>query len=102
MNPVDFPQANRTFTKPEGWTDLECSPLRVHDTGQELISCWQPTDEERAAIAAGAPIWLSVCGHGHPPVILSAESPFQGAHLHLVKDGRCMVPGCSYDVRTVG
>jgi hypothetical protein len=76
MNPVDFPQANRTFTKPTSMTDEECAPLRVHDTGGELVSCWQPTEEERAAIAAGAPVWLRIFGRGHPPVVLEVAPPF--------------------------
>lgn len=38
-----------------------------------MISCWQPTEEERAAIAAGAPVYLHVLGAGHPPVLLATE-----------------------------
>jgi hypothetical protein len=76
VNPIDFPQKTRVLQKPPSMTDEECSPLAIHDTGAELLSCWQPTDEERAAIAAGAPIWLSVVGRGHPPVALFVESPF--------------------------
>lgn len=79
MNPTDFPQANRTFTKPASMTDDECAPLRVHDSGEALVSCWHPTDEERAAIAAGAPIWLWIWGRGHPVVQLSTENPWPAA-----------------------
>lgn len=39
--------------------------------GQPLIvSVWDLTDDERAAIAAGGTIELTVWGTGHPPVAL--------------------------------
>jgi hypothetical protein len=79
VNPIDFPEANRTFGKPAGMTDEECQPLRVHDSGEGYISCWRPTDEERAAVAAGGPVWLCVVGRGHPPVWLDGRpNIFQG------------------------
>jgi hypothetical protein len=70
VNPIDFPEANRTFVKPASMTDAECASLRVQDTGEELISRWEPTPEERAAIAAGAPVVLTIVGGAHPPVRL--------------------------------
>lgn len=33
-----------------------------------LLSTWQPTDQERAAIAAGANVELALWSVGHPPV----------------------------------
>lgn len=68
MQPIDFPEANKRFTKPEGWTDEECATLHVQDTGEELVSYWRPDDEERARLAAGAPVRLAVVGRAHPPV----------------------------------
>jgi len=76
VNPVPFPQANRLFVAPDGMTEEEVGGLPVHDSGSVLISCWQPTEEERVAIAGGAPIWLSVFGRGHPVVAIQAECPF--------------------------
>lgn len=43
------------------------------------ISCWEPSPEERALIAAGGPVWLWVVGHTHPPLVLDAASPFEPA-----------------------
>lgn len=43
------------------------------------ISCWEPTPEERALIAAGGPVWLWVVGHTHPPLVLDAANPFEPA-----------------------
>jgi hypothetical protein len=39
-------------------------------SGPAIGSTWEPTDEERAAIAGGANIELVVWGTGQPPVVL--------------------------------
>ena len=81
MNPTNFLQANHVFRRPASMTDEQCGVLHVH-AGQDQdglpvsISCWQPTEEERAAIAAGGLVWLWVYGIGHPPVVVSAENPW--------------------------
>ena len=41
-------------------------PVVAHPGG--YVSQWMPTKEERAALAAGAPVRLSVVGQYHPPV----------------------------------
>jgi len=41
----------------------------------QMVSSWQPTPAEAAAIAAGAPIYLTVLGQGHPPVMLTVGNP---------------------------
>lgn len=41
------------------------------------ISRWEPSPEERVAIAAGGPVWLWVVGTTHPPLVLDAQSPFE-------------------------
>ncbi len=33
-----------------------------------LTTAWEPTPDELAAIAAGAPIYLTIVGTTHPPV----------------------------------
>jgi hypothetical protein len=76
MKPSDFAESTTVFRAPAGMTEEECGSLAVHDTGEAPISRWEPTPEERQAIAAGAPIWLWVFGRGHPPVSLATESPF--------------------------
>lgn len=46
--------------------------IRLAKRGRVLvgyISQWQPTEEERAAIAAGGPVWVSVWSQGGPPPI---------------------------------
>jgi hypothetical protein len=45
--------------------------IDTHADGSPLVrSCWEPTDEERQAIADGANVELIVWGTGHPPVAM--------------------------------
>jgi hypothetical protein len=81
MQPITFPEANRTFVKPEGWTEEDCRPLPIQDTGEALVSCWQPDEFERARLAAGAPVRLTVYGRGHPPVMLAVPEEFTSVDL---------------------
>lgn len=39
-----------------------------------MVSEWVPSDEERASIAGGKNIFLSVLGTSHPPVLLAIEN----------------------------
>lgn len=73
--------ATRDLGKPKDWDDSKgcCLSLPVRDeidaAGRKMTSAWLPTPEELAAIAAGAPIHLTVYGNGHPPVMLSVGEP---------------------------
>lgn len=91
MIPAQLPQANLILRAPPDMPD--CGDLYVFRYPQitvpghpELtapggyISCWQPTEEERAAIAAGGPVWVNVVGVGPPPPIgVEGLSPLEGA-----------------------
>jgi hypothetical protein len=47
----------------------------IDGTGHPIIrSCWVPTEEERAAIAAGANVELITWGIGTPPLAMSVVS----------------------------
>ena len=61
--------ATRRIGKSQGYLGL---PLRdeIGNHGPQMVSSWQPTPTEIAAIVAGAPIYLTVLGQGHPPVML--------------------------------
>ena len=81
MLPVDFKEANFTFGKPVDMTDEQCSSLRVWkgnstDGTPCIISKWQPNKEDIEAIAKGEAIYLTITGHGMPPVSLQTEHPF--------------------------
>ena len=77
MTPADFPQANRTLTKPEGMTDSECGPLPTYTDGATCISCWRLTWRERLAALFSGRVWLGVLsGQTQPPVWLVTQEPF--------------------------
>lgn len=82
MTPVEFPEANCTFHAPPDLTDTQCGGLRALNTrvaggscdGAPLIvTAWQPTPEELAALNAGQPIFLSVLAAGLPPHFLTTD-----------------------------
>lgn len=79
MKPAPFDQATGNLAPPEGWTREQCGDLPFHYDGQAYVSCWEPSDEERRLIAEGAPVWLYVWGRAHPPVKVTAESPWAAA-----------------------
>jgi hypothetical protein len=87
MTPRAFEQSNWRLTRPSDMTDEQCGELEVFTDGEHCISCWEPMPEERAAIAAGAPVWLWVhSGRTQPPVSLSTDHPFAEAVTILPED----------------
>lgn len=81
MNPIDFPESNIVFMAGDnpntrdvvGWQGKEEGGLDV------CVLCFEPTLEERAAIADGASVWLVMRGETLRPVRLHVESPFADA-----------------------
>jgi hypothetical protein len=78
MTPGKIDGATRTLGAPVNWNaerDGECRPLEIRDSavpGLEFMeSAWYPTDEEKAAIAAGRPVILTVFSTRHPPVAVT-------------------------------
>ena len=45
-----------------------------------MVTAWEPTPQELAAIAAGGTIYLRILGIGHPPVMIWAEPPKEATH----------------------
>lgn len=81
MLPVDFLESNFTFGKPVDMTDEQCSSLRVWkgistDGFHTIVSKWMPSKEDIENINRGEGIYLSITGHGMPPVSLQTENPF--------------------------
>jgi len=86
MLPVSFPEQNKVYLKPEGWTDEQCSDLPVWqgaapideagNTAPVIISCWQFSKEDLDEIQKTGRVWLSVTGSSQPPVSLFTENPF--------------------------
>jgi hypothetical protein len=91
MKATIFPQANKILTAPPGQEE-EVYDLPVWSDGARCISCWQPTEAEKAAIARGEPVWLWVIGSTHPPVAVEVGSPFDTAAAGPSPGGREMEP----------
>lgn len=89
MMPVTFPEQNKIFSKPQDMTDEQCSDLPVWYGGVDIddrgtkvpaiISCWRSSKEDLEEIQKTGQIWLSITGHGMPPVALFTENPFNNA-----------------------
>lgn len=78
MNPVQHRSNNDVLAPPRGATSAECRPLPItrvqfSDGVQGVWSYWQPTDAERALIAVGAPVRISVIGLTHPPLHVGVD-----------------------------
>lgn len=67
INSIDG--CTRRIGKSQGYLTL---PLRdeVSDGIPFMTSSWQPTPDELAAIASGAPIYVSIMGSAHPPIMV--------------------------------
>lgn len=86
MLPTSFPDQNTVFAKPHDMTDEQCMDLPVwkgnvpfDDEGTmfpAIISCWKLSKEDLKEIQRTGVIWLSITGHGMPPVSVFTENPF--------------------------
>lgn len=83
MDRVQHPSNNAVLGAPVGWDQeaLPCGALPVTRTEWDgvpsVVSFWKPTPEELAALNAGKPLALWVCGQTMPPVALMVE-PLEG------------------------
>ena len=73
--------ATRELGRPKDWDnerDGECGTLAILDwqptEGQSaMTSAWFPTPNEVARINAGEPVYLTIWGSAHPPVMLTVK-----------------------------
>lgn len=78
MRPAEFHGFNKIYYAPKDWDQdkVECTPLHVRISDKLIPACttitsvWVPSDEERAQIAAGDNIKLTIVGNVMPPVML--------------------------------
>lgn len=82
MIPARIAGCTRALGAPTGWTPETSGacvglPIRDEMNGDQpcMVSAWEPTPVEIAAIVAGAKIMLRVIGQGHPPVCLYVGEP---------------------------
>ena len=80
--PIRISGTTRWLGAPVGWEpDAQgpCAHLAIRDVdttaGPTMQSAWEPTPEELARLAAGAPIVLTIMGNVHPPVELRVGHP---------------------------
>jgi hypothetical protein len=79
MRPIRTVQSNFTYHAPPGMR--ECEPLPVVRTSDgRTVSVWEPTPEQRRAIAEGANIELHVWMQPPPPVglLVTGLGEFRG------------------------
>jgi hypothetical protein len=60
--------ATRIFGKDREFTGLPIRDDRDAEDRPYMVSAWEPTPDELAAIAAGAKIEVSIMGTVHPPI----------------------------------
>lgn len=60
----------RVIGKSQGYLGLPLRDAEV-DGVPTMTSSWQPTPTELAQLAAGAPIYVTLLGQAHPPIIVS-------------------------------
>lgn len=65
--------ATRVLGESQGYRGLPIVDVMFGDS-PAMVSEWSPSDDERAGIAAGKNVYLSVLGTGHPPVLLEVDS----------------------------
>lgn len=67
----------------EGRPELQ---INYPDGPALCISAWQPTEEERAAIAAGGLIYLHCLGYTHGPISVQGVSPWPAPPAETPKE----------------
>jgi hypothetical protein len=77
MRVTQHPSNNAVLGAPPGQTTEECRPAPITrclygDGTRTVCTYWQPSDEERSAIAAGALICVEVVGVTMPPMNVRA------------------------------
>lgn len=102
LTPMKTPHSNSVLKGPPGTDvgDLDCELGPDDDGYMVTASAWDLTSEQRAKLAAGGHIRLSVWQHPIPPLAMALEGPFCGCGVEMTFDGdafNCEVPGCTVE-----
>jgi hypothetical protein len=62
--------ATRRIGKAQGYRGLPIRDFAYDDGTPAMRTSWQPTPAELKALAAGAPIYVTLLGSAHPPILL--------------------------------
>lgn len=70
----------RIVGKAQGYLGLPLRDEQIHDAVNgpgtpSMVTAWEPTPQELAALNAGGSVYLRVLGSSHPPVMIWAEPP---------------------------
>lgn len=60
----------RRIGKSQGYLGLCVRDIVFEDGTPAMMTAWEPTPAELARLNAGAPIYLTLLGTAHPPVLL--------------------------------
>ena len=63
----------RRIGKAQGYLGLSVRDTTLEDGTPAMVTAWEPTPKELAAIAAGGTVYLWVIGIAHPPVMLQVS-----------------------------
>ena len=79
----DFEQQNVEFGPPEGMSVDEVRCIPACKGANVIVTCWQPTEEERKAIALGGPVWIEIFGTAGNffPMRVHGEDPFERGYI---------------------
>lgn len=65
----------RVLGKSQGYIGLPIRDTVYEDGTRTMISAWEPTPAELAAIQAGASIYVEIYGAAHPPIKVYVDEP---------------------------
>jgi predicted RNA-binding Zn-ribbon protein involved in translation (DUF1610 family) len=102
---VRTPYTNAVLKGPsEDIGDLPCElALDPEHKSVVTVSAWEPDERQRALIAAGAHLRMSVWQHPIPPLALAIESPFcncGSVTIYVKNEGAFACPNCGERVKT--
>lgn len=70
MMPIKIPNANTRTYEAGTAGELDVIHYLTDDGHETMMTAWLPSEEDRAKIAAGQPIFLHIVGNRHPWVRL--------------------------------
>ena len=76
MIPVEFPEQNTIFNKPESMTDEECGSMPAFRGEGHIVCCWKLSPKEIKEVAKTATIWVDIISASQPPICLRTNTPF--------------------------
>lgn len=83
MMPVEFEEANITFTPPDGMTEDQCQRIRAYrgtvtspspvEGMPIVVTAWKPNDEEIKDLLRGKPVYIAMLSSAPCPHMLTTN-----------------------------